>query len=185
MKSLVSLCVVTASLALTTSARAQFEIHTPYFRLGVGRPGVAVDAPGLSLRLGGRPALPPGGQVIVPAGLEVPPPVVVDPVPGVPVAPPPRTYVPAVPAQPVPLPPAPTAFPSVEAFAASFQAVPGHHEVWIQHPCTGCPVRVCFDLPPGCPRVFARKRYLEFDYGRLEVEIRFRCTGRVDVDYDD
>jgi hypothetical protein len=72
-----------------------------------------------------------------------------------------------------------------QQFAAIFQPIPGTHKVVLLHPKTGRPVEVCFTLPPGCPKVNVGKRYLEFEYDRLEVEIRFCCFGRVKVDYDD
>jgi hypothetical protein len=50
--------------------------------------------------------------------------------------------------------------------------------VQLIHPLTGCPVDVCFTLPPGSPhRVRVQRRELEFDYGRQEVEIRFDRQG--------
>jgi hypothetical protein len=70
---------------------------------------------------------------------------------------------------------------TVGEFAACFKPTCGMHEVLLVHPRTGCPVKVCFTLPPGCPRVCATKRKIEFDYGRCSVDIIFRIGGRVDV----
>ena len=74
---------------------------------------------------------------------------------------------------------------TINEFLASFQSAPGNYEIVFVHPKTGCPVKVCFFLPPGCPK---KVRYclneLKFDYGRREVEVRFKRDGRVVVDYD-
>jgi hypothetical protein len=58
-------------------------------------------------------------------------------------------------------------------FACAFQPQCGKYEVVFIHPVSCCPVKVCFDLPCGCPKVRCGKRYLEFDYGRHSVVIRF------------
>ncbi len=111
--------------------------------------------------------------LVVPA----PPPVVV--VPAAPVVP-----APVVPPAPLPPPPAPVRPPTIGEFAASFQPAPGTYQVTLLHPLTGCPVPVCFTLPPGCPcKVRVQRRELEFDYGRREVEIRFERHGGVRVNY--
>ncbi len=72
-------------------------------------------------------------------------------------------------------------------FAKCFVPVPGYHRVKILHPRTKCPVQVCFKLPAcACPpKVRVGRRSIEYDYGDLEVEIKFRLFGRVTVDYDD
>jgi hypothetical protein len=96
--------------------------------------------------------------------------------PPVVVAPPPAI----VPVEPLPRPM------TVAEFVRCFQPIPGHHDVWLIHPVTCRPVRVCFNLPPGCgcPKVRVHRREVKFDYGRREVEIRFRHNGTVSVDYD-
>jgi hypothetical protein len=58
-------------------------------------------------------------------------------------------------------------------FACAFKPQCGKYEVVFIHPVSCCPVCVCFDLPCGCPKVHCGKRYLEFDYGRHSVVIRF------------
>lgn len=69
-------------------------------------------------------------------------------------------------------------------FARGFQPVPGNYEVLFVHPVKGCPVRVCFTLPPGCPRVCLSKRAVVFDYGCRAVTIHFKILcGRVKVVY--
>ena len=74
---------------------------------------------------------------------------------------------------------------TVGEFVAGVQPAAGHYDVVLLHPHTQCPVRVCFTLPPGCPKkIRYRSSELQFDYGRREVEIHFRRNGRVSVDYD-
>jgi hypothetical protein len=74
---------------------------------------------------------------------------------------------------------------TVGEFLAGFQPIGGNYEVVLLHPRTQCPVKVCFSLPPGCPKkVRYRCNEIEFDYGRREVEIRFKRDGGVVVDYD-
>jgi hypothetical protein len=69
-------------------------------------------------------------------------------------------------------------------FAAIFKPAPGHYEVYLQHPCKECPVKVCFTLPCGCPKVHATKRELVFDYGCCEkVKIRMTLCGEARVVY--
>jgi hypothetical protein len=68
-------------------------------------------------------------------------------------------------------------------FGYSFKPAAGNYTVVLIHPRTGCPVRVCFSLPCGCPKVEVRCDEIEFDYGKREVEIEFRKDGRVVVEY--
>jgi hypothetical protein len=71
---------------------------------------------------------------------------------------------------------------TLDEFARSFQPLPGRYEVVLVHPLTGCPVNVCFALPPGCPKkVRVHRRQLEFDYGRHDVVIHFERNGDVRV----
>ncbi len=104
---------------------------------------------------------------------------------GQPAAPPPVVVYPGDP-PPVPLPPAePIAVgrpPTLAEFAASFQPAPGHYEVVLLNPETCCPVKVCFTLPCGCPKVRVHDKSLVFHYGLLDnVSIRFRHDGSVAV----
>lgn len=87
-------------------------------------------------------------------------------------------------------PPVPVAAPSVgvrpptlEEFADSFHAAPGHYEVVLLHPVTCCPVKVCFTLPCGCPcKVKVHAKSLVFSYGLFDrVAIRFHHDGSVTV----
>jgi hypothetical protein len=66
-------------------------------------------------------------------------------------------------------------------FAKHFKPAQGNYEVTFLHPVTKCPVTVCFTLPcgPGC--VYCCCNCLVFDYGRHEVEIRFKIGGKVVV----
>jgi hypothetical protein len=105
--------------------------------------------------------------------------------PPVPGAPPP------VPVLPVPAPAGPAVVVerplTIYEFARVVKPIPGRHEVLLCHPYTGQPVRVCFTLPAGCPKVTVRKKLLryqiEFDYGCREVELNFGCRGRTRVHY--
>lgn len=63
---------------------------------------------------------------------------------------------------------------SVCDFAQGFQPVAGCYEVVFIHPTKCCPVKVCFKLPPGCPKVCVGKRDLVFDYGCQKVTIQFK-----------
>ncbi|MGE3803122.1 MAG: hypothetical protein AB7K24_00460 [Gemmataceae bacterium] len=70
-------------------------------------------------------------------------------------------------------------------FARMFQPAPGNYEICFIHPVKCCPVKVCFCLPPGCPKVCVGKRSLCFDYGNCEVTIQFKILfGRARVYYD-
>jgi hypothetical protein len=98
------------------------------------------------------------------------------------------------PPQPVEVLPPPTPGPVIgvqrplthREFARTFKPVQGTYDVVLLHPDTCCPVRVCFTLPYGCPkRVRVERHELEFDYGRTEVELRFRRNGTVQVEYRD
>jgi hypothetical protein len=75
--------------------------------------------------------------------------------------------------------------PTIDAFARSFKPDPdgGKYEVVVEHPCTCAPVKVCFSLPPGCPkRVVARKSELVIRYGLLRtVVIQFNRDGTYKV----
>jgi hypothetical protein len=74
------------------------------------------------------------------------------------------------------VPPPPPAI-SLEDFARSFVPMPGNYEVVLLHPTKCCPVKVCFTLPPGCPKVHVTKRQIDFDYGKHSVRIRFPILG--------
>jgi hypothetical protein len=86
---------------------------------------------------------------------------------------------------PVPPPLAPVVVrpPTLEEFAASFRPAPGNYEVTILHSRNGCPVTVCFTLPPGCPKVCVSKHQLDFQYPCEDVRIRCQIFGKVKVSY--
>lgn len=68
-------------------------------------------------------------------------------------------------------------------FACTFKPECGSYEVVLIHPCTGCPVRVCFTLRPCCRGVIDHGNRLEFDYGCFlkDTVIRFNRNGGVHV----
>jgi hypothetical protein len=70
---------------------------------------------------------------------------------------------------------------TVSEFAASFKPLPGKYEVLLIHPKTGCPVKVCFTLPPGCLRmVRVTGHKIQFVYKhQCDVVIRFLHNGNV------
>jgi len=161
------LCMVLAVATLATTGLAawsQVVVRTPLFELVV--PTRAQVPPPVA------PALP----APVPADPGAPPPVPLVPVPQQPIPP-----VGSAPVVPGPMLAVPTHF----EFAAHFKpTAPGHYEVVLLHPCTKCPVKVCFDLPQ-CPRkVKATKTSLEFRWGVLcckSVRILFLPNGTVAV----
>jgi hypothetical protein len=157
------LIAVAVLAAFANSSRADFFLRVPFVRVHVNH-GVFVGAGPVQVQVPARPGVLPSG----PPGV-----VVSDPVPAVPVDPlPPPTPLPAAVVKPM----------TVEQFAEVFQAKPGKYEVVLIHPKSGCPVKVCFELPPGCPRkVRWTKHVLEFDYGRDSVRIRFYHNGDVNV----
>lgn len=90
---------------------------------------------------------------------------------------PPPQVVPGLP-PPVVLPLQPM---TVSEFVAWFKPLPGKYEVMLIHPKTGCPVKVCFTLPPGCIRkVRCTRHKIVFDYKcQCNVVIRFLHSGKV------
>jgi hypothetical protein len=87
-----------------------------------------------------------------------------------------------VPVAPAP-PPVVVVAPTLEEFAASFRPAPGTYEVTIRHSRSGCPVTVCFTLPPGCPKVCVSRHQLDFEYPCEDVRIRCQIFGKVKVSY--
>src|SRR5581483_946720 len=136
---------------------------------------VVVRTPFVTVVVPGRPAYPtlpapvvmPGRAVIVEPGSA--PPVPME----------------ALPLRPVPPVVSAARAPSLADFAATFRPAPtgGRYEVVVQHPCTCCPVKVCFCLPPGCPRkIRAFSNALEIRYGLCKaVVVRFLPDGSVRV----
>lgn len=71
-------------------------------------------------------------------------------------------------------------------FSRFFAPTPGKHDVWIIHPVTRQPVRVCFALPNGKLRDFeVDRRSIRFEFRNGTVHIDFRNNGTVDVRYRD
>ena len=150
-----SLFGVLAVAGLAAPAQADVFVRAPFVNVHVGQPDVSVQAPFVNIHVG-QPA-------------PLPPPVVV------------------YPGDPPPVPLLPETIgavrpPTLEEFAASFQPAAGHYEVVLLNPETCCPVKVCFTLPCGCPKVRVHDKSLVFHYGLLDnVSIRFRHDGSVSV----
>lgn len=172
---------LTACAALTVPVQAGWAIHFRCLKFG-GGPGFTVETPVARLTI--EPAPPVVAEPPPPVFGEPPPPMIQGPVP-----PPPVIQGPVLPPpQLIPAPPPGPAFVrplTVDEFARIFQPIPGRHEVVLLHTRKKCPVKVCFDLPPGCPKVKVHRHSIEFDYGKCEVAIRFKLFGKVHVDYDD
>lgn len=190
-------------LMLTGSALAQLNINTPWARVQVGQGTVIVQTPFVNVQVV-RPVpaplvmppavgqLPPGyipppqtttpttptgpsnppGYIPPPPGLGLP----TDP--GLTPPPPPKTQLTSSKKQPV------VAAPTLQQFASTFQAVPGRHQVVIQHPMTGQPVEARFRLPNAqLRRIMVYPTEVCYDYGRDQVWLRFKSNGKVYV-YD-
>ncbi|VTS00166.1 unnamed protein product [Gemmata massiliana] len=85
----------------------------------------------------------------------------------------------------VPAPVGPRAV-TLSEFSRFFTPTPGQHDVWIIHPVTRQPVRVCFALPNGKLRDFeVDRRSIRFEFRNGVVDIEFRNNGTVDVRYRD
>lgn len=153
-------------------------------------PGVFVEAPFVRLAIPRQPQVVPAGPAIrQPVG----PPIVAPDGKPVEVLPPPKPAAgadgivePAAGAPIVEVPMPPPRPPTHAEFASAFRPAAGQYEVVLMHPNSRAPVKVCFTLPPGCPKkVRVERDELEFDYGKYEVEIRFKRDGRVSVEYND
>jgi hypothetical protein len=87
--------------------------------------------------------------------------------------------------QTVPVLPTPAMLPvrplTVNEFVGAFKPLPGQYQVLLIHPKTGCPVKVCFTLKPGCIRkVRVNSHKIDFVYARqCDVVIRFLHSGKV------
>ena len=147
-------------LSLALTAPAQPPLTTPPVTL----------APGVKLQ-----------PQVYPVPAYRPPPVVVVPVP-VPVPTYPNVGYPIRPVTPV----QPQAV-TLGEFSRFFTPTPGRHDVWVVHPVTRQPVKVCFTLPPGRLQEFeVDRRTIRFEFRNgQEVEIEFRNNGTVRVEYDD
>ena len=153
-----ALLLAATALALTQGqATAQVVVRTPLVNVFV--PGKPVTLP--------PPVVVPAQRVIVEPGS--PPPVPLE----------------LVPMRPVPPVVAAPRAQSLSEFASCFRPDPcgGRYEVMLQHPCTCCPVKVCFCLPAGCPKkIRAFKNSVEIRYGLCKaVVVRFLPDGTVRV----
>jgi hypothetical protein len=177
MKNASWLLAVGVGLSVVGPAAADVNVNAPFVHVQVGG-GVHIRAPFVNLYLPSAPrrmmvpAETVGNtrivpEVVVPEGVT--PPVVV--LPDERSAPP----VPQV---------LPARAPTLTEFAAGFAARPGNYEVWLQHPVTCCPVKVCFTLK-GCPRrVVVHRQEIVFRYGLCDtVRLEFCTNGSVRVHY--
>ena len=147
-----------AAAGLAAPARAEVLVSTPWVTVHVGRP------------------LPPPELVpnFVPGD---PPPVPVPEPLG-----PPSPGAAGIVGAPIPVVSAAVRPPTLEEFAESFHAAPGHYEVVVLHPVTCCPVKLCFTLPCACPKVKVHAKSLVFSYGLFDkVAIHFHHDGSVTV----
>ena len=161
------LLAVASLAAFAGTGHAGVFVRVPFVTVHVDR-GVFVGAGPV------RVVVPPAPMVVVPAR---PPGVIVsEPAPAVRVVP--DDQLPP----PTPLPPPAVKALTIEQFVEGFKPQPGKYEVLLVHPKSCQPVKVCFELPAGCPRkVRYTKHVLEFDYGRDSVRIRFLHNGDVKV----
>ncbi len=173
MRSLLA-CSVLGLLAQAPAARADVCVRTPWVTVQVGRGGVFVQAPGVTV------SVPRAVPLVMP---PAPPPAAVPAPPAPPAAEP--EAIPLPPPRPLPAEPAPgpaAIVPTLAQFASSFTPQPGRYEVTLLHPATGQPVKVRFTLPPGTPRAVRVFRYrLAFDYDRRDVVLVFQRNGGVRV----
>src|SRR5262245_28436384 len=159
---------VVVLLGVCSAAWADIVIQTGPVTVRVGngvgvRVGHAVDV-----------EVRPRPRMLVPTMPTVPTSPSVEPPPGV------QLEI-APPAPPVPLPGNGTTRTvgqpmTIYDFAGCFKPTPGTHEVVLMHPYSGCPVRVSFCLPEGCPRVTVKgslRRCIEFNYGKRDIEVWF------------
>jgi hypothetical protein len=151
------------SLALT-SAPAQPPVFAPPVRV---QPQIIAPVPVV------RPVVVP---VVTPVPIVRPVPIVAPVVPVIPAIPQPIV---------IPIQPVPQAV-TLTDFSRFFAPTPGRHDVWIVHPVTRQPVKVCFTLPPGkLKELDVGSRSIRFEFrGGSEVRIDFRNNGTVRVDYD-
>lgn len=185
------------ALVWTSVGQAQVNIKVPFVQVSTGGPGggVFVKAPFVTVDVPPKypvyyPQVPiqpgttaPGNQLPQPKPFMPPADnmyIVPPQQPGVVVPSQPGVVFPSQPGVVVPSP----KYLTHREFAQSFIPTPGTYKVTLIHPGSGCPVDVCFTLPPGCPKVRVGHRYIEFDYGHCrEVEIRFALFGKVRVEY--
>jgi hypothetical protein len=127
----------------------------------------------------------PGVRVVVPARPALTQPTVLPPAVPVELSAPPAVPIDAAPARLVPPVVSAAGVPTVADFVSTFQpsSKGGRYEVVLLHPCTNCPVKVCFTLPCRCPKkVRCTKAGFEVRYGLCKaVAVRFLADGSVHV----
>ncbi len=159
---------VVALLGVCSTAWADIIIQTGPVTVRVGN-GVSVDVhPRPRMLVPTMPTAPTGPSVEPPPGvpLEIAPPAPPVPLPG--------NGTPRTVGQPM----------TIYEFAGCFKPTPGTHEMVLLHPYSGCPVKVSFCLPEGCPTVKVKgglRRCIEFSYGKRDIEVWFYRDGRVKV----
>jgi hypothetical protein len=164
-----------AALATGEAVQAEVVVSTPWVTVQVGRPPGQVVV-----------AVPCVGTIVVPVRRAAAP---VPPMPPAPIQPGDPPPVPpegaprvVIPSSPATTPPAVGRVPTVSEFLAAFKPRAGVHQVTVQHPFTGAPVKLSLVLPEGSPaRIRTNRRMLEFDYGRRAVVVRFFRDGSVQV----
>jgi hypothetical protein len=153
------------------------SIQTPWVGVDVG-PVVRVQTPWFGVAVARTPRMPAQPAVYQPR--EVVPEVVLPP--GVR---PPEVVLPRQDLTPLPpQQPQLVRAPTLREFADSFTPRPGNYEVVVTHPCTGCPVKVCFTLK-GCPkRLRVNSDEIVFIYGLCDrTHVKFCRNGSVQVTY--
>jgi hypothetical protein len=166
-----------AGLGTGQAVRAEAVVSTPWVSVQVGRPPgqVVVAVPGVvtvAVPVRRTAAASPAPVAPMPPAIRPgdPPPV---PLEGAP-----RVVIPS----PATTPAAVGRVPTVSEFLAAFKPRAGVHQVTVQHPFTGAPVKLSLVLPEGSPsRIRTNRRVLEFDYGRRVVVVRFFRDGSVQV----
>jgi hypothetical protein len=154
------IAALAACVVWVGSGRSEVIIRAPFTEVRVGAPGTVVRAPFTEVRV--------AAPITAVRFVDGPPPI------------PPEERLP-----PSKEPAAPKIVAlTLEEFAHAFKAAPGDYEVWLIHPGSDCPVKVCFTLPCGCPKVCVTCRQIVFDYGHYEtVTIRMAIRGKVRVVY--
>lgn len=164
-------CVgIVGILLLTSTARSEVVIRTPYGVVIAGRPTASVGteirvqvAPWLDLQVRPRTRTLAAPEVVPPPARDR-------------AATPETSIFPSTPTQDRPA--------TLREFSQTFVPAKGFYEVLFIHPDTGKPVFAHFTLPDGEPRKFrVSRRQIQFDYGDSVVAIVFDARGGVQVEY--
>jgi len=158
--SIACVAALAACVVWVDSGRSEVIIHAPFTEVRAAAPTTVVRAPFTQIRV--------AAPVTAVRSVDAPPPI------------PPGEKLPSSKESAQPKIIALT----LEEFAHAFKPAPGDYEVWLIHPGSECPVKVCFTLPCGCPKVCVTCRQIVFDYGHCEtVKIRMAICGTVRVVY--